>query len=567
MNSPDFPSLWNLPANPVFRRHAVSRLRPWRFVVWLVISQVIAAFAWIVAVLVYLQVQGDGQVEIDLASPAFQRFLEKHDTNAFLCGWLAVLVIQGLLVVLKGTFSVATGVAREANEGMIDSERLAPLSTGHKVIGQLFGLPLLENVLALLLLPWAVASAWLGGLSPSMMAKVYLIFATSALFHHAVGLVAGTLIRQKVLAGTISQVLVIVLHFALPFFGGFGIGLLSHLGMESAILYEIVSATPEMLEPKGFYPPDVVPPPVDFFRWEIAVSGYHWIITVTALAALLTMLVRRWNDQDSQLLGKVGTALLAAWMLVLTCGELLPGFSRGQGLAELFDIGNPLLAMRRASATGIPLIGVLWISGFALVLGLINLLLTATLVPTPEARARCRHLIRAPWWGDGRNSLPWVVLLSLFAAVAWCVVVHTLLRQTPALQVVEFNLVDMLWVTASLVVPACAAHALVLWRGWKVALFAGFALWVVPLMIAVVGVLMSVEPDGWPMWVAGISGLVMPGYASFAEVAGMPMMDFRAVFHVSLALHAFATVVFLFKARQRTPMPSPLVAAAADPVL
>jgi len=564
MNIPDFPSLWNLPANPVFRRHAASRLRLWRFLVSFVVTQVMAGFSWVVAVLVYLQVQGNGRVNIDFSSPVFQKFLEKHATNAFLCGWFAVLVIQGLLVVLKGTFSVATGVAREANEGMIDSERLAPLSTGHKVIGQLLGLPLLENVLALLLVPWAVASAWLGGLSPAMMGKVYLIFATSALFHHAVGLVAGTLIRQKILAGTISQVLVIVLHFVLPFFGGFGIGLLSHLGMESAILYEIVSATPEIMEPKGFYPPTAVPPPVDFFRWEIAVSGYHWIITVTALAALLTMLVRRWNDQDSQLLGKIGTTVLAGWMLVLTCGELIPGFSRGKGVADLVGAssGNVFLAASKTSEAG-----VLWIAGFALVLGLINLLLTAILVPTPEARARCRHLVRCPWWSDGRNSLPWVVLISLLFAAAWCIVVRIFLRETPALQAVEFGLSEMLWVTASLVVQACCAHALILWRGWKVAYFSGFAQWIVPLMIAVVGLLMLVNPDGWPMWVAGVSGLVLPGYASLAEVAGLPVANLKAVFHISLAIHAIATAVFILKARRKTPVPPPLVtAAAADAV-
>ena len=567
MNVPDFPSLWNLVANPVFRRHAVSRLRPWRFVVWLIVTQVITGFVWSVSVLVYLQVACEGRVEMDLRSAAFKRLLEEHGTNAFLSGWFSVLIIQGILVVLKGTFSVATGVAREANEGMIDSERLSPLSTGHKVIGQLLGLPLLENVLALLLIPWAAASAWYGGLSPAMMGKVYLIFATSALLHHAVGLVAGTLIKQKILAGTISQVIVILMHFILPFSGGFGIGLISHLGMESAILYEIITATPQVLEPKGFCPPDLIPPPVDFFRWEIAVSGYHWIITVTGLAAMLTMLVRRWNDQDSQLLGKIGTALLAAWMLVLTCGELIPGFSRGHGLYDLIDIGNPRLAMSRALSNGIPAAGVMWIAGFAFVLGLINLLLTSTLVPTPEARARCRHLVRAPWWNDGRSSLPWVVLLSMLAAVAWSVVVRTFIQKTPALQTIEFELPEMLWVTVSLVVPALAAHALVLWRGWKVALFAGFSLWVVPIMIAVVGVLMSAPRDGWPIWVAGMSGLVMPAYASFGEVVGLSMTSFRGVFQASLVLHTIAGVVFLLKARHRRPVPPPLVATAADPVL
>ncbi|MCW1886598.1 hypothetical protein OKA04_17805 [Luteolibacter flavescens] len=563
ISAPEFPSLWNVFANPVFRRHAVARLRLWRVVAWVVVSQVIAAFAWSVAVLGYLHTRSRGMIEVDFASPEFQRLLEKHGSNAFMCGWLAILVIQGILVVLKGTFSVATGVAREANEGMIESQRLSPVSTGHKVIGQLLGLPLFENVLVILLLPWAVASAWLGGLSFVMMGKVYLIFATSVLFHHAVGLVAGTLIRQKILAGTISQVLVMLLHFVLPFFGGFGISLISHLGMESAILYEIIKATPQMVEPRGFIPSNTLPPPVDFFRWEIAVSGYHWIITVTALVALLAMLARRWNDQESQLLGKIGTTVLAAWMLTLTCGELLPNFSRGLGLSDLIGAGRLGIGV---SADGFAMEGILWIAGFAIVLGMINLLLSATLVPTPEAKARSRYLPRSRWWSDGRSSMPWVVLVSLFFAFAWCLVIRTLLRETPAMSSVELSVADALWVTASLVVPACASHALVLWRGWKVALFSGFTLWMVPLMVSVVGLLMSASPDGWPMWVAGLSGFVLPGYASFAEVMGLPVVDFGAVFHTSLALHAVAAGAFLFMARRKAPvMPPPLVAKVVNP--
>jgi hypothetical protein len=553
MNPPGFPSLWNLAANPVFRRHAVSRLRPWRFVVWLVVTQVIAAFLWTVAVLAYLQVQHQGNLVVDFTSAEFHRAIERHGTSAFLCGWFAILVLQGLLVVMKGTFSVATGVAREANEGMIESQRLVPLPTGHKVAGQLLGLPLLENLLALLLLPWALASAWLGDLPLAMMGKVYLVFATSALFHHAVGLGAGTLIRQKILAGTISQVLVILLHFMLPFFGGFGIGIISHLGMETAILHEIVSATPDILQPRGFYPPDAIPLPVDFFRWEIGVSGYHWIITVAALAALLAMLRRRWNDHESQMLGKAGTTLLAAGMLVLTCGELIPGFTRGDGLDTLLDRRSTGILIRSAGAESIVLLGQLWSCAFVLVLGLINLLLTSTLTPSPEARARSRHRPGEPWWSDGRSALPWVALLSLMAAAAWCLVVHALLRHTPAMERVPLGAAEAAWIAAALVVPALTAHSLVLWRGWKVALFAAFALWLVPLMVAFVGVLVSPSPDGWPKWVAGISGLVLPGYASLAEVGGPPGFQVTAVFRASLFLHAAACAVFLVMARLRRP--------------
>lgn len=550
MNAPSFPSLWNLPANPVFRRHAAA-LRPWRFIVWLVVTQVVAAFLWLFTVLMTLRSHDPNLSGMDFGSPAFRGLLEKHGRDAFLLGWLSVMMIQGLLVLVKGTFSVATGVARESNEGMMESQRLTPLPTAHKITGQLLGFPLLENVIALLLIPWAAASAWLGGLSPLMMAKVYLIFGTSALFHHAVGLVAGTMIRQKILAGTLSQMMVLLLHFVLPAFGGLGIGLISHLDMEPAIFSEIAAAIPSIAKPGGPFSSDTVPSPVAFFGWKISVSGYHWIITVTALAALLTMLARRWNDRNSQLLGKAGTTLFAAWMLTLTCGEFLPVFSREGGLSGLLSGGSATLSNLIHTEKGGRLVGAWWMAGFAMTLGLINLLFTLSLVPSPEAISRCRHLRRSPWWSDGRSSLPWVAGISLLTATVWILVADALLRETPAMRRFTLDPSDMLWIASSLVIPALAIHALVLWKGWKVGSFAAFATWIVPLMAATIGLLVAEDPGTWPKWIGGMSGLAMPGYASFAEIAALPEVDCRVVFRASLAFHALATVIFFSKARRR----------------
>lgn len=544
MNVPDFPSLWNLPANPVFRRHAAA-LRPWRFIPWLVVTQIVAGFFWLVTVLFYLRVREPSFDATDLGSPAFRAMLEKHGTNAFCLGWSAVMALQIFLVVFKGTFSVATGVARESNEGMMEAQRLTPVPSGHKIVGQLLGLPLLENLIVLLLIPWAVASAWLGGLSFLMMAKVYLIFATSTLFHHAVGLVAGTLIRQKILAGTLSQLMVVLLHFVLPILGGFGIGLISHLGMEAAVTSEIALATPALLKEGGVLFHSGYPQPVDFFDWKISVSGYHWIINVTMIAAFAAMLARRWNDQDSQILGKAGTTLFAAWLLTLTCGEFLPALSGG-ALMEMLTHGERSLSFF-VSRMGNGTIGVWWLAGFSAALGLVNLVFTLSLVPSRKARSRCRHLHHAPWWHDGRNSVPWVAAISLLTAIAWILVAGTLLRETPEMRKFTLDAAGKLWIAAALAVPALALHALVLWRGWKIAMAAMFAVWIVPLMIAVIGVLMAVDLDGWPKWIGGLSGLVMPAYASFAEAAALPDADFRGVFHVSLALHAAAAVVFFLK--------------------
>lgn len=549
MNTAGYPSLWNLAGNPVFRRHAVAVLRPLRLGLWVLVTQVFAAFFWGGTVLLYLQTRSELPQMMEFGSPDFTKAMEDHGESAFLSAWLVILVIQGLLVVVKGTFSVATGVAREANEGMIEAERLSPLPTGHKVTGQLFGLPLLEVVLALLLLPWAALSAWFGGLSPAMIGKVYLIFATSAVFHHAVGLVAGTLIRQKILAGTLSQVLILLLHFILPSLGGLGIGLISHLGTEAAIVHEVVAAMPHLAGPDGWIETGLARDAVSFYQWDVAVSGYHWLITLSALAALVLMLFRHWEDPKSQWLGKVGTLVLTLWILLLTCGELLPPFWRGEGLADsaaAFDLklksgylfgGNSLVGIS------------VWISGFAVVLGLCNLLLTGALVPSVEARKRVKHRGGAPWWSDGRSAVPWVILLSLLTAAAWSWVTGVLLGETPDLGGIRVSLPDALWVAASMLVPALACHGVALWKGWKVALSGVFLFWLVPPMMAGIGMLASANPTGWPVWLAGLSGPVLPGYAALGKVAENGVIACSGVLQVSLLAHMLVALVCLVKAR------------------
>lgn len=548
MKELEFPSIWNIAANPIFRRHAVSTLRPLRLGLWVLVTQVLAAFFWLATVLLFLQSKSQMPQMIDIGSAQFRQLLVEHGESAALLGWLAILLLQGLLVVVKGTFSVATGVAREANEGMIEAERLSPLPTGHKVLGQLFGLPLMEVVLGLLLLPWAALSGWVGGLSPAMMGKVYLIFATSAVFHHAVGLVAGTLIRQKILAGTLSQVCIILLHFVLPSLGGFGIGFISHLGAEAAMVHEVVKAMPHLTEAGGLLSAQSPRSGVDFYRWEVALSGYHWLITLSALATLMAMLYRRWKDPQSQLLGKSATLILTMWILLLTCGELLPSFWRGEGMANMaavFDLRleNGYL-FRGNSVMGVAI----WMAGFAVVLGLLNLCFTAALVPSREARQRCM-LRNDGAWSDGRSAVPWVILLSLLAAAAWSWVVGVLLSDTPDIQGVTLSMADALWLTGAILSPALAYHGLALWKGGKTAMAAVFVCWMMPLMLAAIGMLASATPSGWPMWVAGFSGPVLPGYAALGRVAGGDFAVCHPVLVVSLMAHGLLGLWGIVKAR------------------
>lgn len=202
MNPSLYPPVWKIWLNPILRRYATARLRPMRLAAWSVVVQPLGAFLWLV---VYFTTKRTMDVP-----------------HRALAAWTPILILQGLIWLLKGTFSVAFGIAREGAEGLTETQRLTPLSAWHKVAGYLFGLPILETVLVLSLLPWSAVSILIGKVPLAVVFRVYLLLFTSAILHHTIGLVAGTVIRQKIVAGTVSQLLVITIHFIVPIFSRFG---------------------------------------------------------------------------------------------------------------------------------------------------------------------------------------------------------------------------------------------------------------------------------------------------------------------------------------------------------
>jgi hypothetical protein len=547
MNNTAVPSLWNLPANPVFQRYAASRLRPVRLTIYMVTCQLLTGFIWAVAVLIYLHSQNASGVRFDFGTPEFKALLYSNRELAFLNGWFAVLFVQGLLVILKGTFSVATGVAREANEGMMEGMDLTPMSPSRKVMGQLLGLPLLENLLAVSLIPWAILSAVFGGLSLVMVGKVYLVFATSALFHHSIGLVAGTIIRQKILAGTLSQISVLMLHLVLPLCGGMGIGIISHLGMKSAILAIIAQETPSFDSPFKKLGSSMTSSSVEFFGWEFGVAGYHWLITASSLAFLLWILLRRWHDRESLLLGKIGTTLAAAWILIFTCGELIPRLTHPVNPHHTSELDGMKLTMNfldsgdSSNASAMPLV-------FGMVIGLLNLMFISLLIPSLPRRLTARN---EPWWGDGREALPWVFGISLMSISAWLLVIYSA-REFDASSLPPLDATTYLYLACSIIIPSFTWYSLVLWQGWKKAVGIGFTFGLLPLMVAIIGLLVSASPGGWPKWLLAMSGLVMPGFAFIDRVASKfsGHLNVSSALVLSASLHTVAAIYMFYSARR-----------------
>lgn len=546
-----FPSIWNLPANPVFRRHAVARMRPLPLLSWILVTQTLAGFAWAITFFSTLRRESKQSVSWDFTSPEFRELITEHGLAAAVLAWIVVLILQMILLFFKGTFSVATGVAREASEGMMDAKRLTPLPTGHKVVGQLAGLPVQETVVAGALTIWAVLSMILGGVPAMLLIKMYLILVTCAMFYHAVGLVAGTIIRQKILAGTLSQLLVIVLNFVLPLAGYFGIGAISHLGISAAFFNLLETYFGADVSIKG------METTVLWFGHPLPAAFYTWAITVIALGLLVTIIHRRWKDEGSQLLGKPGTVVAVVALLLISLGEF-HGYV--PSLVELgteeddvigFEIGrNSNLNnsnLNNESGVSPAWLIIPWISGFAIVLGLLNLLAATILAPSPVQRGLYRHAIRPRPWHDGAPAIPWLLGICLLTSITF----HGITR--PMLGTEEFQAIHPAtpWlVTAAFAIPACVWLLAIVRLGWRGAALLAFFFGVLPLLLAALVAVVTADPFAQARWILAISALILP---VFAWISGLAMEGYdlsgslRQPFLVSLALHSLFLVWFALR--------------------
>jgi hypothetical protein len=300
-----------------------------------------------------------------------------------------------------------------------------------------------------------------------------------------------------------------------------GIGIISHFGIKSAILAIIGRETISFESTFEKLGSSSASSTVEFFGWEFGVAGYHWLVTASSLAILLWILLRRWYDRESLLLGKIGTTLAASGILIFTCGELIP---------RLTHLSSAMT------------------SGFGLVIGILNLIFISLLIPSMPRRLTAK---KEPWWGDGRETLPWVCGISLMSISAWLLLIHTA-RENDVSSSTPFDAATYLYLACSIFIPSITWYSLVLWQGWNKALGIGFIFGVLPLMVAIIGLLVFASPDGWLTWLTAMSGLVMPGLASRNLIR--PELgnhsNVSSVLIISASLHAVAAVYMFYSARR-----------------
>jgi hypothetical protein len=488
---------WKIWANPIFRRYCQSRLRPRGLGVALLITLLIAGF-------LYFMVRTLGIHQNNLKVPDAERGT-----------LIPLLILQWLILFVLGTAQVSGGMTAETDEGVIDYQRLIPMSPISKVLGYLFGLPIREYVMFAATLPFTTWALWSGGVPAGVWAPLYAVTFTSALTYHLTGLVTGSVVRNRRWAFLLSIGLVFCLYTVVPQMARFGLVFFKYLTITPVFMESLPSLLPRTagaIVATG----QRLAPEVKFFDLGFPEALFTAFAQGGLILTFVVMLCRKWRKSESLLLGKVWATGFFVWVQVLLLGNALPLIEPGN-LFPSREWARRILNSRDWEPDAWEAAGMTGVYGLATLL----LLFIVTHVITPSAEIQIRGWRRVR--KEGRTSLPvlsdaatafgWVFVMALAGAVGWYVFTQALIesRWFPGhvvpLKVLGFFAV----VTLS---GGLGFHALLEAKGGRTVGLAIIFVGIVPLMAGAVLTAYSVRLIPAATWLFGISPASAPVYAT-----------------------------------------------------
>jgi hypothetical protein len=489
------PSAANLPGNPILRRYWRSRLRP----VWLGVTIVVAlVLAGFIATISYLPLRYRGNLsEADAARAAF----------------LPLLILQAVFVMFLGTGAVGSGILQEAEEGMIEYQRLTPLSPLAKVLGYLFGLPARQYVSFAVTAIFSALSILIGKIPLKAWGPVYLVFFSSAILYHLLALITGLIIKSRWRAGVISLGFVIILNFVLPNLANFGFIIFSHLTIRPVIMANFLDLTPQWRGMWGNVPQSISSPSVLFFGLNVSHLAFSLIVQGSLILTFIIILVRRWRDEQAHLLGKCYAVGFLIWIQVILLGNVLPLLGRGSVITNVLK-SRGIFSPEVYSLTGryeARALGVLY--------GVISLLLLLPVISciTPKEdtqmiafrRKKKFAQSRIPWCSDGATAAPFAWIAAGLSGLAWAIVVRHLLTP-PAFEGAGFPPPGWAVFTGTILVVGALFHFLIETAGrratWVTVFLAGF----VPLFTSLVLISIANRYSDTAQYIVALSALSAP---------------------------------------------------------
>ena len=505
-------SPWKVWTNPIFRRYCQSRLRFRALGVTLLITVLLAGFI------------------VGMSNRISMR-IEMGVVDAARTGIIPLLVLQGILLFVLGTAQVAGGMTAERDEGVIDYQRLIPMTPLAKVLGYLFGLPVREYAAFLATLPFTAWSLWRGQVAWSTWLPLYTVVLSSALLYHFTGLVTGTVVRNRRWAFLASIGLVFCLYTVIPQLAKFGLVFFKYLtiypvfeeslpGMAPTTWGSLLRAWQRLV------------PTVKFFNLDFSETVFTVFSQGGLILTFIIMLCRKWRRVESHLLGKLWATGFFVWIQFLLLGNALPLIEPGQLFpSRAFTRMVRLIPNWRPD----PMEAV----GMSGLYGLVTLSLIFVLgaIITPSAENQLRGWRRARKQGasslmplaDAATGFWWVLVMAIAGTVGWFLFTTALVesRWFPGHQV---PLHTFWFFLAVLLAGGVGFCTLLEAKGGRVLGFATIAVGVFPVMLgSVLGVSDRLIPLG--AWIVGISPVSLPFYAagSLLSISEIPREAARAI--------------------------------------
>lgn len=537
---PQLAPAWNLVRNPIFRRYCKSQLRPVSTSIWAVTVLVFATFAFLA---VYV-----GSTNLGRQEPL----------EAARLAMMPVLGIQGLLLMLIGTGATTLAYVREAEEKMVDYQRLTPMAPLAKVLGYLFGPPVRSYLLLLITAPFSVFCIVVGEIPLQAVFEIYVTFFVSAILYHLTGLLAGTILKRRLLAGILSMGLVFCINFVLPailarsgytflfyttvwpvlFLHGSGLALERNPSDELLSRHESFEA-------------------VDFFQFEIPTFAFGLAVQGFLIFTFALILYRRWIGENLHLLSKNFTLLVFYLILVLFLGTSLPLMESGQIFPSMSTrFGRNYLqpvGMQASFSEGL---------GIAAACGIITLIIACMLIQviTPTRDGFLRGLRRAYKLGrtspspasDSATGLWYTLVIGLLGGIAWFWFSDSLFRTDffPENTLPGFAAAAM--ITIFVFATVCFGMTLQLFgRGvlWLAMLF----VWIVPLLAS--GILFLAEQPVVGIYLSSLSafGVFFHSLTALLNESTYPNYShLKAAFSIWMFSHAVLVILLVMMWRMRS---------------
>ena len=304
-SSKDFADvLWK---NPILRMQMRRRLRAKPVIIW-------ALLTFIPCLFIFLNVYNAASFN------TFEMSEAEAKIQALKACFIPTLIVQGIILMFLGTGSVAGGMAEEKESGLLDYQRLTPMTPISKIVGYLFGLPCREYLLFAFTLPFTIISTIWGKLPIGKILLLYAIFFCVVAAYHLTAMVAGMLARKPRRASWFARILVILLYVFLPALSQAGLTVFGHLTIYPTFFGLLASEMEGMADTEFMELWEVVP----FYAWKLPPALFSFAILGLLMSVFIFILLRKWQQDTNHSFTKRFALIVFAVVQFLLVGSLLP---------------------------------------------------------------------------------------------------------------------------------------------------------------------------------------------------------------------------------------------------